>query len=337
MNGQKIEIGTVFGTYTVIGTKVDHKNKTNYILRCTCGNECKKVGYYVCLNRKCTKCNVRNSIGTKNHKCTFLKHIRSNHFECVCDCGNEFIGRLRSKSCGCHHRDDYIADAKKLEGYKSKYIKVLKFLFFKDKKSGLKHAVYSARCGCRKVFQISRSLIETTKSCGCRKYANQAKGETQGSSLYSEKQIKSVIDLYLSDQYSMEEISSMTRVSLDVIKDVITNRSWRHIEVDEDLLEKSPFKNSFRIVKRRRHKIQPNDQYNNWTVICKAPRKHKQCYWLCRCKCGHESPVTGPSLVNGRSKQCERCHREYFVKRLYVKSSPSLYLCLANRESPSSG
>ncbi len=318
MNGQRIEIGTVFGTYTVIGTeKSDKKKQIKYIIKCTCGNIAKKIGFELRKNGRCGKCRVLKVVGTRNHRATFLEYLGQSTFRCLCDCGKEFIGRARSKSCGCHLQDLHLANAKQLEGLSNGNVKILKFLYFKKGKDGSGGAIYKARCRCGNNFELRGAALPRIKSCGCRKFSNHSRGQEQGNAIYSDKQIRTMIDLYLSGLYSREEICDMTQVSLETFMDVIGNRSWRHIEVDKKVIASSPMKDFFRNP-RRHHRLQPGQQYHSWTVLEKAPSKHRQAYWRCRCICGHESEVSASPLVHGDSKQCANCSLKHLIKSRYL-------------------
>lgn len=46
-----------------------------------------------------------------------------------------------------------------------------------------------------------------------------------------------------------------------------------------------------------------------WTVLhlTKNTNKSRHAYWLCRCTCGAEVAVSGPSLRNGASTKCRTC------------------------------
>jgi hypothetical protein len=44
--------------------------------------------------------------------------------------------------------------------------------------------------------------------------------------------------------------------------------------------------------------------FNHWTVIGYAARVNNKPYWLCRCTCGIEKAVCGPSLTGGKSRSC---------------------------------
>ena len=49
--------------------------------------------------------------------------------------------------------------------------------------------------------------------------------------------------------------------------------------------------------------------FGDWEVIERAPNgARKQTYWLCRCKCGRQKPVSARSLVSGTSKNCGKCN-----------------------------
>lgn len=44
--------------------------------------------------------------------------------------------------------------------------------------------------------------------------------------------------------------------------------------------------------------------FGEWRVLGASPRSDGQTYWICRCSCGYQKPVSGTSLSNGASKSC---------------------------------
>lgn len=46
-------------------------------------------------------------------------------------------------------------------------------------------------------------------------------------------------------------------------------------------------------------------RFGKWYVLGFSHIQHHQAYWLCRCDCGNEVPVSGRSLRRGLSKGCE--------------------------------
>lgn len=44
--------------------------------------------------------------------------------------------------------------------------------------------------------------------------------------------------------------------------------------------------------------------FGQWTVIATAPSHNARAYWLCRCFCGVERPVTTGNLLSGASQSC---------------------------------
>lgn len=322
-----IDIGDKFGTFTVIGSKIraNEKNRTVYVAKCECGNIVERQGSILIVGNDCRMCPIYRLIGTKNQKTTFLEYIGKSEFQCLCDCGTRFVGRPRSKSCGCHLLESHIKKAKRLEGSCFGQIKILKFLSFEPRKdSKFRYSVYLAKCRCGKRFNIRRNYIGKSKSCGCRLGANMAKGQYVGAAKYGDGQVKSAIELYLTGLYTIEEVANMTDISVGCLRDVMSGKSRRDLQPDPAVLEASPLKNKFRNPWRV-VKILPDQKFNSWTTVDSHRSKNSHRYWLCRCKCGHLQSVTVTSLVNGTSKQCKHCSLEVLIaaRRASKKKSPN--------------
>ena len=55
-------------------------------------------------------------------------------------------------------------------------------------------------------------------------------------------------------------------------------------------------------------------KFGKWVVICKAPSRKLDTYWLCKCECGKEKEVARRSLLSGESKSCGCSFREFLLK-----------------------
>jgi len=47
--------------------------------------------------------------------------------------------------------------------------------------------------------------------------------------------------------------------------------------------------------------------FGEWTVLARGKSAHGSLHWRCRCSCGTEREVDGPSLRYGRSTRCLSC------------------------------
>jgi hypothetical protein len=305
---KKHEIGEIFGTKKIISIEKDKNNKTIYILECKCKEITKYIVYNLIKNSKCQKCNVNKKIGTKNHKCTFLKYIGNKNYECLCDCGNVYLARDRSKSCGCHIEEEHIKDAKKLEGIKFNAIKIISFSHFELKKNGSKISLYNAKCKCGKLFRIKRSRIFRNKTCGCRILNNHAKGERQGNNKYSEQDIINIKNLYFTCSYSTQDLSNIFNIPKYYINSLVSNKGWKHITANNQLLINNPLS----IILKPKEKVEIGIKYGKWTVLNKVSSKHKRTYYLCQCECGNTNEVPGSSLIRGLSTKCFSCNSKNF-------------------------
>ena len=250
-------------------------------------------------------------MGKKNEKTKFIKYISNGKYECVCDCGNNFIGRLRSKSCGCHILENHIKDAKKLEGIKFFGIKILSFSHFQQRNNtNLKSAIYNAKCICGISFKICRTNIFKTKTCGCRIINNHARGERQGNNKYKEKDVIAIKELFLTGQYSINDLSSMFNIKNYIIHSFINETSWSHLKIDKKIIEQSPVKDKF---SQKRKMVEIGKTYGSWTAIAPATSRNSHAYFLCKCICGNERNVVSSSLLKGKSTKCYDCNSKNFA------------------------
>lgn len=303
-------IGDRISTYEIIEISRE-KYKFRYVTKCSCG----QVNYYTSTQLKkrpkCQYCRINNLIGKKNHKSLFLKYIGKGVFECICDCGNKFIGRARQKSCGCHIVDQQMQTAKEKEGLINGGIKILRFLKFKINKYGHQEALYKAKCKCGKIIEVTSKNIGSQKTCGCRIVNNYARGERQGNSKRTKEEVLNIRELFLTGQYSKGDLAEMFSLKIEVIHEVINCKSWKHVEVDPRLLEQSIVKKKFG---RRLPQILPGMIFSQWTVLEKRPSKKGHGYWLCKCSCGNIREVIVTALHSGRSTKCYDCNAKNFAK-----------------------
>lgn len=309
MNIPKHKIGEVWGDKTIIGFENLEKGKLLYVLKCNCGEIYKFPSCHLKKGTNCKFCKINIIINTKNYKCLFLKYLGNKVFECLCDCGKIYIARNRSKSCGCHKEEGWIKDAKKLVGVKYGAIKILSFSHFEIGKNRARHALYNAKCKCGNIFKIKRIRIFKNKTCGCRILSNHARGERQGNNKYKQEDVISIKNLFFTGCYSTEDLSKMFNVSVDTIRSLVSNRGWKHISPNNDLLINNPL--SKRLEPKKKVKI--GEKYGYWKALEKVASKHSHAYWLCLCDCGNKHEVSGDSLLNGRSTKCHACNAKNFA------------------------
>ncbi len=106
-----------FGMLHVIKCVGRKNQRSLWLCKCDCGNECKIIGSYLTRGTK-NSCNClakkyfRDLTGMKFNKVLILKHIgtnkyKNNIYECRCDCGKGFIAEgsdvktEKIRSCGC--------------------------------------------------------------------------------------------------------------------------------------------------------------------------------------------------------------------------------------------
>ena len=302
--------GQLVGSYTVIGITTEGPKK-KYICRCKCGEIVKRIGFELNKRNKCRKCNINNTLSQKNHKTTFISHIKGQNFNCICDCGNKFIGRRRSKSCGCHVREGDTKRAKELVGRKFNGLHVKKFLGFKQKTNSTEHiACYEVQCICGKTIEKNSSALKKQKTCGCRMVNSHARGELQGNAKRNKKTVLMIKELFLSGSYSRKELSEIFCISEGCLSDYINCKSWKHVTVDKDILHNSPVRKKYDLHVK---KILEGEKYGEWLVLNKVGSKHKRAYYLCQCSCGKLSEVPASYLRLGGSTKCYDCNARNFA------------------------
>jgi len=58
-----------------------------------------------------------------------------------------------------------------------------------------------------------------------------------------------------------------------------------------------------------------NKTFGSWTVLEKSKSRNGVAYWLCKCKCGTITEVSGRSLNNGASTRCLKCNQKDMGKK----------------------
>lgn len=317
MNGQKINIGEKYGTFTVIAHEKDKKNKTIYILKCQCGAERKRVGFFVRKAAKCRFCRTSSLIGKKNAKTTFVKYIKNDKFECLCDCGKKFIGEPRSKSCGCHKEERIVEEAKKIIGFSDKGLKILSFErleYTTNKKCRI--SIFKAKCFCGKIFEVKRSILYRLKSCGCLKHKNGQKLDNHYKTKLSKNDVLSIIEMYLTGLYSKNEICRIMNAHISVVRSILNRKSWKSLDIPKKIIKNSPMKKNF----GKTRKIEPiliGKKYNNWTVIEKSNSQGKRAFYLCECQCKRQYQVSATSLRLNKTSKCVKCQQDLNKKYDY--------------------
>ena len=302
---RKFNIGDRIGSYEIKSIQTGI-NKHRYICECDCGKIKPLDATYLKLGRKCKYCIPISFEGKRIGKVTFIKFIGYSKYECKCDCGNEFIGRIRSKSCGCHMIEDDLKAAEKLIGIKTEGYHIISFSHWEKKHNENAHnAVYNAKCKCGKLFKILRENIFRSKTCGCRIVNNHARGENQGNNKYSEKDVKIIKDMFLTGLYTRKEISKIIEIPLHAVYYIIRNKQWCHLKIDKEILQKSPVKH---LMGKKNKKPEIGKTYGFWKVLEKAPSSHRQAHYLCKCKCGNIRRVKSSSILNSKSTKCYDCN-----------------------------
>jgi hypothetical protein len=316
MNGQIHKIGERWGTFTIIDIEKKQNGCSLYVLNCDCGALTKKIGCHLRLNGKCQFCKCFARLKEKNHKTSFLKYLGRNTYECLCDCGNKFTGRPRSKSCGCHIEEEIISGAKKMEGIKFGAIKILKFkeLRFNIKKNA-RASYYTAKCDCGKIFELKRNRLFRSKTCGCHIVNNYSKAEHHYNSKYTDQEIAILKELYISGSYSKLEICGIFNLRMDALTKILKNKSWASIKYNKKTFEDSRVKKE--LFKKCKH-VEIGKKYGSWLVLEKVQSKKGHSYYKCLCECNKEFNVSGSSLCSGTTRKCHNCNvTKYNVNKKY--------------------
>ena len=304
---KKINVGERYGTYEVI-----EKTKGKYIVKCLCGCETIKElhGHRIIKLGTCVRSKPLSYIGQKNNKTTFLKFLGGSEYECICDCGSTFTGRICSTSCGCLKKEN----AEQFNGVKFHGIKVISFSHFGiySKKTGALGAFYNAKCKCGKDFLIKRSNLFKAKSCGCRIVSNFARGERQGNCKTDETTVRSIRELFLTGLYTKKDLSEIFEMNIVQIRGYLQNESWKHVQPDLKILTESTKKNEYG---RTLSKIKIGEMFGHWTVIEKLPSFKTHAYYLCECKCGNQHRVISSRLRDGGSTKCFSCNSKALAEK----------------------
>lgn len=218
------------------------------LVKCDCGNICHirpRLGLEIGKYKSCGKCRIAFSksrydlplltVNEKRGMYTILKVLDKNSAFVRCDCGNELKVTLfqikgKNPNCGCVRKRKNIDNALKLIGHKHEMLKVIDFLGMKKNSDGCSRARYLLRCKCGVEFEQSISYLKGSKSCGCLQRENAARGENSAHAKLRDFEAKTIKDLFKSKLYSKNDLAQMFGVSLEIIRNLIKGKTWRHIQ-----------------------------------------------------------------------------------------------------------
>lgn len=251
----KIEfIGKKFNHLTLLDFKKIN-NKKMCVVLCDCGNkrelefgrinktENPIIGKYM----SCGRCTLVRSkiiyeskkmfiIDNKIGMLTIKKNLGDGCYLAKCECGNikkikkhHLIKKLYPPSCGCYLRKIREENAKKLEGIKHGYLKVLNFLKMDRNKRGQSRAIYILKCKCGKKFEESISYVFGAKSCGCMRKELYKKGIIRAASKLKDFEVISIRQLYKSKLYSCLDLSKMFNISYEHTCSIVKNKVWKYL------------------------------------------------------------------------------------------------------------
>ncbi len=241
-------VGKKFHHLTILGfVKVNGKKMA--IVLCDCGNQTQLQFGQInkksesCIAYKyssCGKCNLNNRknikkyhiIGEKYGMLKILENIGKDLSLAECDCGN--ITQVKKwhllnekPSCGCYWKNIHIENAKKLEGIKYYYLKIVKFLRMDGKNL---RALYLVKCKCGKEFERSVSYLFGSKSCGCIRKDLADKGLMGCGRKLKDYEAKSIRQLAETKLYLQRDLAKMFNVNETIISSVIRRKTYRHIK-----------------------------------------------------------------------------------------------------------
>jgi len=238
---------------------------------------------------------------------------RGSYWNCVCDCGNEFIANgydLRAgkrRSCGCERKEKIRGRTINLINQKFGKLTVIEFAYYKKHK-----ACWKCECDCGNEVIVGAIDLKTgnTQTCGCSRKVGRSLEDLDG-----------------------KKFGRLVAIKIDCIKN---GKTYWLCECDCGN-EKSIYRNDLISGKtlscgclwREKHCHQLDGQrFGRYTVIKQVEKPEHisksviSSYWLCKCDCGEERIVQGTILVNGKSQSCGCLARE--KNSLKQKLSPSV-------------
>jgi len=189
------------GNLTVLKRDYSAKDR-RYLCRCDCGNICSVKTRYLNTGKypqKCEKCRYPGKFSNKE-KLTRKEFAIKNNYQ------------------------KFLKNKELLIGQKFKYIKVIKFLYWKLE-GKRRRPMYLCKCKCGKICTIRGDYVKIG-SCGCAHLKNIKRGVENVNSMFSLEDIKAIKELLSSKVYNQKEIAKMWKAHPVTISKIVNQKSY---------------------------------------------------------------------------------------------------------------
>lgn len=307
--GTKIDlkIGDRNGTFEVIEC-IHHRQRYKYIIKCKCGYQKKIEQHLFAKLKPCKFCALYEFEGSRNGSLLFLKYKGKSLYECKCDCGNTCLLRKRSISCGCHLEKNILKRAEEMIGLKMHSLKIISMeVKSSNKKNRVNQIYFNCLCDCGKKTQIENKFFGVTISCGCFQKQSILRGSQQGNAKYTEVEVASMKEFFLSGTYTQQEICDIFNIKPGCLRRIIANKTWKHVipkndkYFDKKIVDKIKNRKTF---KRIDHESFIGKIFDGRKVLAIIYEKLNTKYKY-QCKCGNISCIGHSAFF--KTKACHEC------------------------------
>jgi hypothetical protein len=302
-----IQIGYRILTYTLI-EKIKIKGRFKYKFLCDCGHETIRDSYRIRTIPKCMFCSINSQIGQKKGKLLFLKYLGKSNFEAKCDCGIICIVRRRCISCGCHIKENHIREAEKLIGLRFNDLKILSIKEFTSK--GI---IFNCRCKCGNLTSVRNGSFNYKKSCGCLQKRLLLRGSAVKNSRFTEIEIHTMKELYISKIYSINEICKMFSVTRNYLFKILQGKSWKHTEIktEKNIKKSNVFMGKINKCLRYNYEEYIGKQIGSRTLLEVIKNEKEGIKGIFLCKCGDKKTILIYPVITGGARSCHQCSIKY--------------------------
>lgn len=262
-------VGNTFGNLEVleeirvpyIGSEKNRKTTLKLKCRCKCGNMCFPFKNNVLMGKStgCPNCNnSKDLFGLKFGSLLVIKRDenRKKKWICKCDCENEYsatvymLRNAKDKRCDrCRFVKKFRPKISKKEAIENlKHFQVLKHEDSKLRKigsrigrlrivefshwkyvKGRRRAYYKCKCKCGNIVETRGEV--NTRSCGCLQKCSVLKGEHNGNSKLTNKEVVAIREFAQSNMgYTGRELAKIFQVTESVISNILRRETYRTSE-----------------------------------------------------------------------------------------------------------
>ena len=221
----KKKIGEIYGCFKVIDVFYE-EGDLHQKLKVSCINCNKKYikTHQITPTKHCVNCIDGYFPGKVIEGITLIERTGKGYWNLKCRCGKIYKSALtryngKLQTCGCKRRDEAIEKAKQKIGLKYGELKIIKLITDKPK-----NIYIELKCKCGNKITRPNGNEFKSKSCGCKWHGHSNLGEKSRWCKLTDVEVESLRDLYLSNCYSLEELSKIFNITVTYTKLIIKEK-----------------------------------------------------------------------------------------------------------------